>query len=61
VQVVPGRADALAAGLRRALALFRDPQAWRVIQANGMATDVSWGPSAARYAALLRGLAARHG
>lgn len=61
VQVAPGRADALAAGLRRALALFRDAPTWRTIQANGMATDVSWGPSAARYAALLRGLAARHG
>jgi starch synthase len=61
VQVAPGRADALAAGLRRALALFRDAPTWRAIQANGMATDVSWGPSAARYAALLRGLASRHG
>ena len=61
VQVVPGRADALAAGLRRALGLFRDAPTWRAIQANGMATDVSWGPSAARYAALLKGLAARHG
>ncbi|WP_198370805.1 glycogen synthase GlgA [Roseomonas rosulenta] len=61
VQVAPGRADALAAGMRRALALFRDAPTWRAIQANGMATDVSWGPSAARYAALLKGLAARHG
>jgi len=61
VQVAPGRADALAAGLRRALALFRDTGTWRAIQANGMATDVSWGPSAVRYAALLKGLATRHG
>ena len=61
VQVAPGRAEALAAGLRRTVALFRDAPAWRGIQACGMATDVSWGPSAARYAALLRGLAARHG
>jgi starch synthase len=61
VQVAPGRADALAAGLRRALALFRDVPTWRAMQARGMATDVSWGPSAERYAALLRGLAARHG
>lgn len=61
VQVAPGSADALAAGLRRALALFRDTVVWRGIQARGMATDVSWGPSAARYAALLKGLAARHG
>jgi starch synthase len=61
VQVAPGRADALAAGLRRALALYRDAPAWRAMQARGLATDVSWGPSAARYAALLKGLAARHG
>jgi starch synthase len=61
VQVAPGRADALAAGLRRALALHRDAPTWRAIQAKGMATDVSWGPSAARYAAILKGLAARHG
>lgn len=61
VQVAPGRADALAAGLRRALALFRDRATWRTMQARAMATDVSWGPSAARYAAILKGLAARHG
>ena len=61
VQVTPGRVDALVTGLRRALALFRDAETWRAMQANGKATDVSWGPSAARYAALLKGLAARHG
>jgi starch synthase len=61
VQVAAGRADALAAGLRRALTLFQDAPTWRAMQARGMATDVSWGPSAARYAALLKGLAARHG
>lgn len=61
IQVAAGRADALAAGFRRALALYRDAPAWRGMQARGMATDVSWGPSAARYAALLKGLASRHG
>jgi len=61
VQVAPGRADALAAGLRRALALFRDRPTWRAMQARAMATDVSWGPSAGRYAEILKGLAARHG
>jgi len=59
VQVAPGRADALAAGLRRALALLRDGAAWRGMQARAMATDVSWGPSARRYAALLRAIAGR--
>lgn len=61
LQVAPGSADALAAGLRRALALFADGKAWRGLQRRGMATDVSWGPSAARYADLLKGLAAQHG
>jgi starch synthase len=61
VQVAPGSADALAAGLRRALALFHDSATWRGMQARGMATDVSWDPSAARYASLLKGLATRHG
>ncbi len=58
VQVAPGRADALAAGLRRAVALFRQPAVWRAMQASGMASDVSWAPSARRYAALLKGMAA---
>ena len=61
LQVAPGSTDALAAGLRRALALFADSKTWRGMQRRGMATDVSWGPSAARYAALLKGLAAQHG
>lgn len=61
LQVAPGSADALAAGLRRALGLIAGGQAWQGLQYRGMATDVSWAPSAARYAALLKGLAAPHG
>ncbi|CAH0279659.1 glycogen synthase GlgA [Roseomonas sp. CECT 9278] len=61
IQVAAGRADALAAGFRRALALYRDAPTWRGMQGRGMATDVSWGPSAARYAAVLERLASRHG
>lgn len=61
IQVAPGQAEALAAGLRRALALFRDAPAWRAMQRRCMTTDVSWGPSALRYAELLKGLAARAG
>lgn len=61
VQFAPGSASALAAALRRTLGLIRAPDAWARIRANAMATDVSWGPSAKRYAALLRGIATRHG
>jgi starch synthase len=49
----------LAAALRRAAALFADAATWRRVQANAMATDVSWARSAARYAALLHALARR--
>jgi starch synthase len=38
--------------LRQALAVFRDPEAWRRLQLNGMAKDFSWKVSAAEYAAL---------
>jgi starch synthase len=38
--------------LRQALAAFRDPEAWRRLQLNGMAQDFSWKASAAEYAAL---------
>ncbi|MCS6931706.1 MAG: glycogen synthase GlgA [Acetobacteraceae bacterium] len=58
LMVAPGSAEALSAGLRRAAALWRDRAAWARIQANAMAADVSWGRSAARYAALFRGLLA---
>ncbi|RVT99681.1 glycogen synthase GlgA [Rhodovarius crocodyli] len=60
VQVTPGSMPALAAGLRRALALYEVKPAWRGMQKRAMATDVSWGPSAARYAGILKELAARH-
>lgn len=60
VQFAPGSAEALMAALRRTLQLIRDPVSWDRIRNNAMATDVSWGPSARRYAALLRGIAARH-
>lgn len=35
--------------LRQAIAAFGDAQRWRAIQANGMAKDFSWKPSAAAY------------
>ncbi|MCS6891683.1 MAG: glycogen synthase GlgA [Rhodovarius sp.] len=52
----PGQPELLGEAILRAAALWRDPPSWRRIQAHGMAQDVSWEPSAARYAALLRAL-----
>lgn len=56
--VAPGSAAALARGIARAAALWRDPPAWARLQANAMAADVSWTRPAARYAALFREVAA---
>ena len=47
-------ADALLAALRRALAAFRDPAAWRRLQTNGMHADFSWTASAAAYLEVYR-------
>ena len=38
--------------IRRALAVYRDPRLWQVIQANGMLKDFSWKTSAASYVTL---------
>jgi starch synthase len=57
VQFAPPSAEALAAAIGRTAALYRDAPAWRQAQRNAMAADVSWRRSAARYAALFRGLA----
>ena len=44
--------QALLACIRRALATYRDPKAWKKLQTNGMAKDFSWKASAAEYAQL---------
>ncbi|MEI9963325.1 MAG: hypothetical protein WDM92_00015 [Caulobacteraceae bacterium] len=44
--------------IRRTAVLYRDPTVWRRLQANGMATDVSWRSPAKLYAELYRGLVA---
>ncbi len=49
---------AFALALRKAASLYRDKAAWRRMQANGMATDVSWRNPARRYAKLYRELIA---
>jgi len=56
VQFLPVTAPALAHAIGRAMALHADPKAWRRMQQNGMKSDLSWGASARRYAALYRGL-----
>jgi starch synthase len=48
---------ALVAGVRRALAAYRDPARWLRIQRAGMARDFSWAAAARRYADLYRRLA----
>lgn len=57
VQFAPVTAEMLEAAIRRAAALHRDPATWRRMQANGMATDVSWRDPARLYAALFRDIA----
>jgi starch synthase len=54
VQFAPVTQEMLGAAIRRTAALYRDRPKWRRIQANAMATDVSWARSAAAYAALFR-------
>lgn len=46
----------LRAAIDRTLALYRQPDLWRRLQANGMAADFSWAASARAYAALYRDL-----
>ncbi len=53
----PDAPEMLGAAMLRAAALYRQPAIWRRLQANAMAQDVSWAASAARYAAIYKGLA----
>lgn len=50
-------ADAMVAAVERALRVFAQPQAWRVLQYNGMTTDFGWSQPAREYVALYRTLA----
>jgi starch synthase len=60
VKFGPVDIENLAGALRRANALFRDKPAWRMMQKNGMAADVSWRNSARRYASLYRQIVKTH-
>jgi starch synthase len=42
--------------IERTASLYRQPDVWKKMQANGMASDVSWSDPARRYAALFREL-----
>lgn len=53
----PDSPELLGAAMLRAAALYRQPAVWRRLQGNAMAQDVSWAASAARYAAIYKGLA----
>ncbi len=61
VQFSPVTADALAGAIERTAGLWRAPETWRKLQANALATDVSWRGPAARYASLFRGMLAERG
>jgi starch synthase len=54
----PVSQEMLAASIERAIALYRDGESWPRLQANAMASDVSWTRSARQYAALFRGVIA---
>ncbi|MBN2905117.1 MAG: glycogen synthase GlgA [Rhodobacteraceae bacterium] len=56
VQFAPVTARALATALDRLCDLYADPAGFAKIQRNGMRAAVGWGPSAAAYGALFRGL-----
>jgi starch synthase len=61
VQFAPVAGPMLESAIRRTSALWRDREAWRRLQGNGLACDVSWRQSARRYATLFRGLIAERG
>jgi starch synthase len=53
-QFGPAAASPLANAIDRAKTLWRDRQAWRRLQGNGMRSDVSWRRPAKQYADLYR-------
>jgi len=57
IQFTPTTLPMLEGAIRRTNSLYRQPKIWRQLQINGMTTEVSWRPSARRYAALFRDLA----
>lgn len=58
-QFTPATQEMLEDAVRRTCALYREPQGWRRVQLNAMASDSSWRASAAEYATMFRKLIAR--
>jgi starch synthase len=56
VQFAPVTYEMMRVAIERTVALYRQPEVWKKMQANGMASDVSWSDPAKRYAALFRDL-----
>ncbi|MEX0852405.1 MAG: glycogen synthase GlgA [Bauldia sp.] len=61
IQFQPLDAAGLESAIMRTMTLYRERKVWTRIQRQGMKTDVSWRTSAARYAALFRGVASQTG
>jgi starch synthase len=61
INFAPPVPELLGAAMLRATSLYREGAPWQRIQANALATDVSWQRSAAQYAALFRETIAAHG
>jgi starch synthase len=59
VQFSPMTTDGLLQALRRTMRLFHDRKLWTQMQKQGMKSDVSWGRSAERYAALYSSLVSK--
>jgi starch synthase len=59
IQFSPITAEGLLQAIRRAMHLFQDRKVWTQMQKQGMKSDVSWGKSAERYAALYSSLVSR--
>ncbi|HEY0123351.1 MAG TPA: glycogen synthase GlgA [Rhizobium sp.] len=59
IQFSPVTAEGLLQAIRRAMYLFQDRKVWTQMQKQGMKSDVSWGKSAERYAALYSSLVSR--
>jgi starch synthase len=52
----PYEAGAFLSTVRRAVELFQDARAWKIMMANGMKADFSWDRSAKRYLELYQSL-----
>ena len=59
VQFSPVTAEGLLQAVRRTIHLFHDRKLWTQMQKQGMKSDVSWGRSAERYAALYSSLVSK--